>query len=88
MKHQVLLVLDECFGDSDPQTCKASLNHRSGNLEATVEALRTVVAMREDDSAATGVNFANEASSNDSQETSDNSSNIAEDNDVGLESVD
>ncbi|DBA75941.1 TPA: hypothetical protein ACH3X2_009000 [Trebouxia sp. C0005] len=101
MKHQVALVLDECFEDSDPQTstgtsdedespkegkmpsqlvysrqfvrhaCMASLNHRSGNLEAVA----TVA----------GVNSADEASCSNSQASSENS---AQYDDVSLESVD
>ena len=67
------------------QSCKASLDYRSGNLEALA-----TVAKPEDDSAAAGVNSADadEASGNNSQETSPNSSNSAEDDDVSLESVD
>jgi len=65
------------------QSCKASLNYRSGNLEAAA-----TVAIPEDDSAAAGVKSADEASGNDSQETSANSSNSAQDDDVSLESVD
>lgn len=44
--------------------------------------------MHDDDPVAPGVNSADEASCSDSQETSENSSNSAEDDDVSLESVD
>ena len=67
------------------ESCRASLNYTSGNLEAVAT---LPIPEDEDDSATAGVNSADEASSINSQETSANSSNSAEDDDVSLESVD